>query len=250
MQYSDTSTKTGLLQDIEFWTNLGDGTVTGDSTLKAVFTRLMNVHYARVLAKMQLLTGRDGVEDTNYSDQQFSYFSIVENQNDYQFLTDEDGNTISDITGIMIQPETADAGEGYEPLGRLTLSDADAMLIMSPNTDNTGMPTGYIEKNNTAYFDKLPDYSKSNGGKVFYRLVPSYFVVGDTTKKPGFVEAYHRILSLAPSYDWLCVNKPENVPLLTKVKAELDTLEAELADYVRQKNPTHNRMTGAIHSSR
>lgn len=247
MPYNDTSTKTGLLQDCEFWTNLGDATISGDATLKAVFTRLLNLHYARTIAKLQLLSGRDGVEDTNHTDHQFSTFTITENVNSYEFLTDEDGNTITDITGVLIKAETA---TDFAALDRLALSDAEALLIMSPNTSNTGTPTGFIEKNNTIFFDVIPDYTKAGGGKLFYRLVPSYFVVGDTTKKPGFVFSYHRRLSLCASLDWLRVNKAENVTLLSEIKGEIKTIDEELDAYARQKNPTRITMTGASHSSR
>jgi hypothetical protein len=246
MQFSDTSTKQGLLQDVEFWTNLGDGTITGDATLKAVFTRLLNVRYAQAIARMQLVSGKDGVEDTNYTDQQFSAFTIVNGQNDYQFLTDEDGNTITDITGVLIRPSAT--ATDYEPLDRLNLSDADALLIMSPNASNTGVPTGFIEKNNTVYFNTLPDYTAT--AKLFYRLVPSYFVAGDTTKKPGFVEAYHRILSMGGSLDWLSVNKPESVVLINTIQSELKILNEQFADYIRQKNPTQVGITTRQHSSR
>ncbi|MBX3498106.1 MAG: hypothetical protein KF889_01580 [Alphaproteobacteria bacterium] len=236
-----------MLQDCEFWTNLGDGTITGDATLKAVFTRLLNIHYGETLLTLQLATGRDGVEDTNYTDHQFSTFTITENVNNYQFLTDEDGNTITDITGVMIQPETSSE---YRPLTRLTLDDPRAMLVMSPNTDNTGTPSAYLEKNNMIFFDVLPDYTKAAAGKLFYRLVPSYFTTSDTTKEPGFVEGFHRRLSLKSSLDWLRVNKPENATLLGEVKGEIAILDEKLDAYVRQKNPTKSIIRGSSHSTR
>lgn len=250
MQFSDTSTKQGLLQDCEFWTNLGDAGITGDASLKAQFTRLLNVRYAKAIARAQLLSGKDGVEDTNYEDHQFSFFDITENVNNYQFLTDADGNTISDITGVLLQGENDDTGEGFKPLTKLHLSDADAMLIMSPNTDNTGTPTAYLEKNNTIFFDVLPDFTKESGGKLFYRLVPSYFVAGDTIKKPGFVEAFHGMLSKGASHDWLIVNKSESTTLVTRLEAELKQEEQDFADYIRQKNPTRIVMTSETSSSR
>jgi hypothetical protein len=247
MQFNDTSTKQGLLQDCEFRTNLGDGTITGDSALKAQFTRLLNIRYARTLGKLQILTGKDGAEDINYTDQQFSLFDIVSSQNDYQFLTDEDGNTISDITGVMLQAPTAD---DFVALERLALSDSDAMLVMSPNSTNTGTPTGYIEKNNTVFFDVIPDFSATSAGKLFYRLVPSYFTAGDTTKTPGFVEHFHSILSIGASLDWLNVNKPEQTVLIGACRDDLKDMSADLDSYVRQKNPTRAVMSTAQQSSR
>jgi hypothetical protein len=247
MPFNDTTNKTGLIQDCEFWTNLGDATISGDDALKAVFTRLINIHFASLLAKVQVLTGKNGPEDINYPDQQFSYFDIESGVNDYQFLTDEHGNTITDITGVLIQPS---GSSDYVSLDPLALSDSDALLVMSPNASNTGTPTGFIEKNNTVFFDKLPDYDAANGGKLFYRLVPSYFVASDTSKRPGIVEGYHRLLSLGPSYDWLLVNKPESTTLITRIESKLSEMSSEFADYIRQKNPTRTMMTVKQQSSR
>jgi hypothetical protein len=246
MQFSDTTTKQGLLQDCEFWCNFTDGTITGDATLKAQFTRLINVHLAEVLASVQLLSGKDGAEDTNHTDQQFSSFTIQSGTSDYQFLTDEDGNTITDITGVLIQPSASN--NDYVALDRLSLSDTDALLVMSPNASNTGTPTGFIEKNSTVFFNVIPNYNAT--GKLFYRLVPSYFVAGDTTKKPGFVEGYHRLLSVGASHDWLCVNKPEQTTLITRAESKMKGLQEGLADYVRQKNPTRVVMRTRQQASR
>jgi hypothetical protein len=247
MQFSDTTNKSGLVQDCEFWTNLGDGTISGDSSLLARFTGLMNASYARTLGRLQLISPNGGAEDTNYTSQQFSFFDIVLGQNDYDFTTDEVGNTITDITGVLIQPN---GSSDYKPLDRLSLTDRNALLIMSPNATQTGTPRGYIEKNGIVFLDVLPDYGAANGGKVFYRLVPSYFTTADTNKKPGFVEGFHRIVSLDASHDWLIVNKPDNAALLTRIESELQSMNSELADYIRQKNPTSIRITGRTHSSR
>jgi hypothetical protein len=242
MPFNDTSNKQGLIQDCETWTNLGDGVISGDSTLKAQFTRLMNVHNAKIQAELQLLTGAAGPEDTNYSSQQFSTFDIVANQNDYTFTVDEAGNTISDITGISIL--TAVGSTEYLPLRKLTLDDPRAQLIMSPNPTRIGVPSGFLEKNSTVFFDTLPVDSITDGGKLFYRLVPSYFVAADDTKKPGFAEGYHRILSVRSSIDWLAINKPEATVLIERAMSEDRELMAGLRAYTRQRNPTRRRVVG------
>jgi hypothetical protein len=241
MQYTE------LLQDCDFWCGLPVGTIAANSTLKALFTNLLNVEYAKTLGKLQILSGKDGAEDTNYEKQQFSLFDIDAGVNDYQFLTDAAGNTITDITGVLIKPN---GGTEFEPVERLALSDTDALLIMSPNSTNTGTPTGFIEKNNTVFFNKLPDYSAEEGGKLFYRLVPSYFATTDTLKKPGFVEHYHSILSTGASRKWIAVNKSDQTNLLTVVTSENKELTTDLATYIRQKNPTRTRLTTRSESSR
>jgi hypothetical protein len=165
---------------------------------------------------------------------------------DYQFDTDQAGNTITDITGLHVKM-TGDTR--YTPLDRLTLSDAAAQLIMSPpDTTVTGTPTGYLEKGNVIFLDTIPETDGT--GKLFYRLVPSYFVASDTTKTPGFIDAGHPSLSIGASIDWLSVNKDENITLINRATAELAKVDELLDDYTRQKNPTRSGMTGAVHSSR
>jgi hypothetical protein len=124
------------------------------------------------------------------------------------------------------------------------------MLIMSPNSSNTGTPAGYIEKNNTVFFDVIPDFDGDLAGKLFYRLVPSYFVAGDSTKTPGFVEHFHSILSAGGSLDWLAVNKPEATVLISACRNDLKEMNDDLESYVRQKNPTRAIMKTAQQSSR
>ena len=260
MQYSDTTNKSGILQDCEFWCNLSDATITASTATftKQVFTSLLNRRYERALGMIGATSRNVVADDTNYDHQFFSYFDIVSGQNDYQFLTDADGNSITDITGVLILRSSSDTE--YVSLDKLSVGDSrvnygnasgdlgtnsnnDTNLIISPNPSNTGVPTGYIEQNNTIFSDKKPNYSKTNGGKLFFKRVPSYFTISDTTKAPGFNPDHHRILSLGASYDWILVNKPDQGTLITRIEAELRRAEQEFKDWIRMKNPEKGRMT-------
>lgn len=114
---------------------------------------------------------------------------------------------------------------------------------MSPNSQNTGIPSAYLEQNNTISFDVIPNYSVTNGGKLFYKRVPSYFVASDTTKAPGFTANHHRILSIGASYKWCIVNKPEQTMLITRIEAELKQKKDEIKTWVRMRNPNKSRLT-------
>lgn len=248
MQFSDTTNKNGLIQECEFWTNLGDGGISGNSTLLKVFTNRINRRYEKALAKLNLGSDRGQVDDTNYDNQPFSTFDILSGQADYQFLTDEDGDSITDITAVMIL-ESASATQ-YVTLERITLDDKQAEEFMSHNSENTGVPTGFIERNNTIFFDKLPNYSATAGGKLFFRRVPSYFASTDTTKKPGYNADYHQLLALGASYDWLLVNKGENATLITRVEAELAKQESDFFAYAQMRSPVRNKLAAAVHNTR
>lgn len=246
MQYSNTSSKNGLLQDCEFWTGLGDGIITGTATLKAQFTNRLNRRLEQYNAQLKLATRLSASDDTNYDNHDFSTFPITSGTHDYQFLTTEDGETISDITGVMILPSAS--ATSYVPLDRLTVDNQEALLIMSPNSTQTGTPTAYLERNNIIFFDVIPNYSAT--GKVFFKRAPSFFTTSDTTKEPGFPSDFHQMLSLGSSYDWLVVNKSQETTTISAVASKLALLEDRFSAYCEMRNPQRRRMTFACDSSK
>lgn len=247
MQFSNTSLKNGLIQDAELWTGIGDAGISGNTLLMAQFTALMNRKLEEINGKMNLRSSLSNFDDTNYTNQFFSTFNLINNQNDYQFLIDQDGNTITDITGVMIKISTT--ATFFTPLPLLNLDSAGVddngmtiMQILSPDAAlSAGIPTGYIERNNTIFFNKIFNYNLVAGGKVFYKRCPSYFVVGDTTKTPGFQSDYHRLISMGASYDWLLINRPENA-IITRLEARIAELQKQFDAWVDMRSPIKARV--------
>ena len=116
-----------LLKSVEYWTGMKEGDISGDTNLKAVITSRINRRLERYLGMLGAGSTVSRVDDTNYTNQPFSLFDIVENQHDYEFLNDEDGNEITDITAVLIKK---DATSNFYKLDRITLDDPDAELIM------------------------------------------------------------------------------------------------------------------------
>ena len=240
MQFSNTTSKDGLIQDCEFWTGLGDARISGNATLLKVFTNRLNREYNSINAFLRRKSGLSSHDDYNYDNEDFSTFSFSTTGNSFQFLTTEDGDTITDIAGVSIQESSGSVK--YVPLEKLTVDNAQALQIMSPDTDNTGIPTGYLERNNTIFFNCIPSFSGT--GKLFFKRVPSYFTSSDTTKTPGFDADYHQVLSRRASLAWLLVNKAESVTLVSElkglIKEDMDGLESSVA----ARNPTRHRIVG------
>ena len=245
MVYNNTTTKNGLLQSIEFWTNLGDGAVSGDPLLKAVFTNRLNRRLDKYLGLLGAGSRQAQIDDTNFTNQPFSLFNIVSGQHDYEFLTDEDGNSISDITAVYYN-----SGDGFKKLDKITLDNDEAELIMSPNDDSTGTPIKYVERNNSIFLSPVPSVSIEGGGKIFYKRCPSYFTIADTNKEPGIPFQFHEMLAIGASYDWLLVNKSNAQTLITRVEAELMKWEREFRTYVELRNPTKKRFTPKLEDLR
>jgi len=234
-----------LLIDCEFWTGLG---ITSNEKLKALFVNLLNREYERALALLGTSSRLSGFDDTNYSSQPFSFFDIVQGQNDYEFLADGDGNSITDITAVLILP-SASATE-FVKLDRLTLDDPNAELVMSPNALSVGVPTSFLERNNTVFFNLKPNYAKDKGGKLFYKRVPSYFTADDLTKSPGFNADHHQLLSVSASYNWLLVNKSNAKTLISRIEAKLLKMEREFKVYCELRNPQIRRIEVRRESAR
>ncbi len=220
------------IKSIEFWAGFGNDEILNDSNLKELFTARLNRRLDKYFGMLGAGSRLSKIDDTNYSEHPFSTFNIVSGQNDYEFLTDEDGNSISDITAVLIRQSTGP----YVKIEQLTLDHKDAELIMSPNA-KPGIPTRFIERNNTIFLDPVPNYARDDGGKLFYKRVPSYFTTGDTTKEVGIPFNFKEMPCIGAAYDWCLVNKSNNQMLITRIEAELDRLEREFRVYNELRSP-------------
>lgn len=241
MQYSNTTTKDGLMQTCEFWTGLGDAAITGNATRKAQFNARLNSAFDRVLPRVLSYSKSLRWDDTNHTDHPFGTFNIVSGQNDYTIKEDDNNLDIFNFVGVSIVSSSTETE--FQKLTQLSSDDPRAERAMSPNPSDTGVPTHYLEANNTIFLYPKPNYSATAGAKVFFEREPSYFVVADTTKEPGIPKPFHEVLALYASLDWLLVNKPENGQLIPRLEARIARIESELDDMISKRNPQRRRLT-------
>ncbi len=234
-----------LLKSVAFWTGMKNEDIEDDPRVKAVITSRMNRRLERYLGLIGSGSRLSQLDDTNYTNQPFSLFDITEGQNDYEFLVDEDGNTITDFTAVLLK-----VGTSFRELDKMTLDEKNATLVMSPNTDKLGTPTKWLERNNTVFFDFIPNYSLVEGAKLFYKRGPSYFSVSDTTKEPGIPVYFHEMLAVATSYDWLLVNKPNARVQISEVKEELSKWEKDFKVSNQLRNPQKSGISPRTENTR
>jgi hypothetical protein len=194
MQFSDTSTKQGLIQECEFWTNLGDANISSDTTLLKVFTNRLNRAFDNVLPLVLSRSDKLRWDDPNHTDHPIATFNITSGTNDYEMLTDDNGLSILNITDVMILPSAT--ATAYAELRRITMDDPRALRALSPNTTDIGIPSAFVEKGNIVFFDVTPNYNATAGGKVFFERIPDYFASSDTTQSPGIPAQFHPLLPL------------------------------------------------------
>lgn len=243
MQFSDTTNKNGLIQECEFWCNLGDGTISGDATLLKQFASRINRAGDKL---MPLLIGKGDKmrwDDTNHTDLPIGTFNLVSGQGDYQILTDDNSIPVVNFTDLMIL-DSSSATE-YRHLPKMTMDDPRALRAMSANPTDSGIPSAWLEVGNTIFFDVEPNYNATNGGKVFFERMADQFTSADTTQTPGIPAQFHYLYALHASDDWLSVFKSEATATIAKVRAEIVKGEAALKAAINLRNPVRRRIIGA-----
>jgi len=233
MQYSNTTTKDGLLQDCEFWTGLGDGNISGDSTLKARFTGLLNRAYDEVLPIVFSSDAKWQWDDSNHTKNPIATTDLVSGQAEYSFTSDEQGNSILEIEAVYVKGPD---GQWKRLAAIDTESDAGTDAVFAQNSNNTGTPTRYEKRANSIWLDKVPDYSQAGGIRVLFARTPDYFTTSDTTQTPGIPAPFHRLLSLIASYDWVCVNKAENVTLISRLEVKIAETQRQLGAHMSKRS--------------
>lgn len=240
MQFSDTTAKGGLIQLCERLCGFSDGGISGDTTTLKQFTARINGAFDEILPLVLSNTDNLRFDDTNHTDFPVGTFNIVSGQNDYSFSADDNSLSIINIVGVRILQSSS--ATQYVDLERITLDDETAFDFISPNSTETGIPSKFLEKGNTIFFDKKPTYSATSGGKIFFERDPSYFVSTDTTKEPGIPKPFHDILGYIAALEWVIQFKPDNTTLLTRLEAKISEKKKQLSDLIDRRNPTVRRI--------
>ena len=189
MQFNDTTTKNGLIQECETWLfGSNYGAITDDANSLATFTRLLN-HGLNETAT--LIMGADGkwqYDDTNYTDFPIATTALVVGQVDYQLDVD-----FLKIESVEVRQSSGD----YYRLKQLDITDLTQKgITVSEFLDEDGLPQFYDLRGSSIMLYPAPratDVTTTAGLKVYFQRNPSYFASGDTTKTPGIPTPFHDI---------------------------------------------------------
>ena len=253
MQYNDTTGKSGLIQECEFWTNLGDGTISGDAVLLPQFTNRINRSFDRIMPRVLSHDTNQRWDDVNHPTHPIGTADIISGQNDYTFLADSAGNSVLNITKILAKQSASATDFGVELFkvipgdntqlygsqsGRIgTIDSSEETRVLSPFAADLGIPLKFVEKGNSFFVWPIPNFSVTGGFKIFFERTQSYFVSTDTTKTPGIPAIFHQLLALYASKDWLALHKPGNQVLLKYLDDEIQKQEDNLDDMIGKRNP-------------
>jgi hypothetical protein len=187
MQFSDTTTKSGIIQNCEIglFGDNGYGKITGDANRLLQFTERANRALDRFVFLAMTADEKWSFDDNNYTDLAIAQTDIVSGQRDYQFALEH-----LEIEKVLIMTPDGTWKE-IKPLSQTQ----NKQTFYENNTGNTGVPTRYEKRGSTIFLDVVPDYNSTNGLKVFFSRGASYFVSTDTTKVAGFASPFHKYIS-------------------------------------------------------
>lgn len=241
MDYSNTTTKAGILQRIEKLTGLGDGGITNNATLLKVMTQSVNNAFDEIMPLLLSYSDTIRFDDPNHTDLPTGTLNLVSGQEDYTITVDDNSLDILNITDIRILASST--ATQYTDLIRITLDDPLYKDMISPNSNDTGVPSYWLENGNTIFLWPEPNYSATNGIKLFFERIQSYFASTDTTKTPGIPRIFHSLLADIPAHEWLVENKPSNTAVITRLEAKIAMKKRQLADMIATRNPTRTQIT-------
>lgn len=230
MVFSDTTNKNGIIQEIEFWTGIGDAGISGDATLLKQMTSRVNQGFDRITPQLYAYSTHLKWDDQNNTDMPIGTFPLAAAQSDYTIAEDDNSLDILNIVGVQVLPSAT--ATLYNDVEIISLDDPRAMECLAPTSTVTGPPTMVVVRGNTLHFNSNPGYVNSAGGRILFEREPSYFASTDTTKEPGIPKPFHGVLPLYAAYDWLVVNKPSNDMLITRVEAQIAKREKALRDAI------------------
>ena len=220
MVYSDSSTKLGIIEEIDFI--LGTDSTSYPLTHK---TRNINNWYNRVANLIIKSNGRWEWDDNNYTDLPIATTALVANQQDYAIS----GANFIDI----LKMEVKDQNGNWIPIQPISLDDRRTES-MTDFRKEAGTPEFYDKFGNSIFLYPKPSYAQDASLKAFYQRNLSLFVSTDTTKVPGFNENFHRILSYGAAYDYcLAYGIQTRIPVLNN---EITKLEQDIIDYYSSRS--------------
>lgn len=193
-EFSNTTTKAGIVQFSEDLCKLGDGGITNDTTLFLKFTALINQAYKKVAIALLRVDKRWKWDDTNYTDFPIATIDLVASQRDYTLPASTSGGNASTLWKIN-KVEILQSGSIYNTI--------DLMDLDEEESTSTGLPSKYRLIGNSIRFQISPTANLTNGLRITFQRSIIKFTTASTTEQPGFIDSYHDLLAYDASSIYL-----------------------------------------------
>lgn len=226
MIFSDTTNRTGLIQDCETLTGLGDKVISGDDAKLHEFTRMMNIWYRKADTWIWQSVGDWDFDDSKQTTLPIATTTLVTAQADY---------SVPSTARKIERVEVLDSAGKYQLVTPIDKSQVKDSAMTEYDADVTGLPEEYDMVGGSIYL-----YPKPVTGKVTMAAGLKLYTSRDIVEfsstfnattyaiAPGFDNHFHRICSLGSSYDYCIAKGLEKAPIL---RAEINQLESEIKTF-------------------
>ena len=237
--FSDTVTNLGIVQQTRDMAGV-DSTQWATSKIVNSSNNWLN----HIFTRGKVLDRNFQLDDTNHTALPEGTEDLNINQSDYSFLTDQQGNRITNLTRIDIKDDSG----LYRQL--IPIDQAQLNGIALDEWNKTNDKPRYYDKiaDNIIRLYPTPAVSVTAGLKYHFQRSPSYFAAADTTKQPGVADDLHRGFVIASAYDASLTLGLNNLQALS---VELAKEEQVIDDYFASRQTDEpNRIIMKHRSSR
>lgn len=223
IEFSNTSTMTGIVQQVRKMLR-----VDANQLPTANIVASCNNYLDTVAGYAIGADRRFQWDDSNHSKLPIGTTNLVANQAEYSFLTDEQGNSILNLTRIDI----LDPSGIYRKLA--PIDQAQIPVALDEFEKTAGFPLFYDKTaDNIIKLYPKPASSVTAGLKFYFQRTPSYFVAADTTKAPGVPPLLHRGFVINAAYDGALMLGLNN---LNGLGAERQLEQAKMEQFFEERN--------------
>ena len=241
LQFSNTTTKGGIIQQIERNCGFNDGDISGNTLRLAQFTADVNSALDDALSTIFTAGGTWQFDDANHTDYPIITTNLVAGQRDYTFTEDENANLILDIYKLLVMDESGVYQEVDPVDAQMRNNNKTNVDSLTDGQDTQGIVKRYDMTATGIFLDLNPSYSQTAGIKAYVNREGSYFATTDTTKKPGIDGLCHEYLALVPSYKYA---RNQSLPSVKRLEKDIFEMEMRLKDrYGRRERDIIRRIT-------
>lgn len=233
MQFNNTSSNNGLIQDCEIRIFGGDfGAISGNTKRLQVFTNLINNAIDKI--SYELLTSSNTWQWADY------------NQTDFPEGTTDLNNGQGDYTldvSYLIVREVQVLNEASQWIKLQHIDESDFNMVDSNTSieeyfSEDGTPKYYNMVANSIVLYPAPNYDMTDGLKLKTLKAHDHFTTSDTTKTPGFASIFHPAVSALACAEWAVINNHDNVKnLIALADREMENIKKFNSTRNRNRNP-------------
>jgi len=198
------------------------GILSTDTTTLPItdFTRSANEALKLTSQLIWQNTGEWSFDDSNYTTLPSATTTLVASQRDYQ---------IPSYTQMIERLEVLDANGDWQKVTPFDKGMTKTSLEELYST--TGLPEYYDMVGNSIKLYPSPDATNctlTNGLRLYLSRGVDEFVVSDTTKEPGFLKDFHRMVSLNCALDWAM---PKGLSIISSLQNQISAMKDNIAKF-------------------